>query len=244
MVRLFWFCAAGGYNPSIMNAGKFIVIEGTDGSGKATQCALLVDRLRKEGQDPWVMDFPRYHEPSAYFVQKYLNGGYGSLRDSGPKRAALFYALDRFDASPEIWAALREGRTVVSNRYIASSMGHQGSKIENQKQREEFFRWLYDLEYDIFGIPKPDLNIFLHIPAETAYDLIAKKAERKYLAGGAKRDIAESDMEHLKVSERTYEDVARLFPSEFAVVECAPAGQLLSPEEVHAKVWAIVENIV
>src|SRR5688572_8863017 len=107
-----------------MKRGKFIVIEGTDGSGKKTQFELLVKRLKKAGHKVATFDFPQYGTPSAYFVEQYLNGHYGSIKETGPYRASLFYALDRFDAAPHIQAALAEGTMVICNRYVASNMGH------------------------------------------------------------------------------------------------------------------------
>ena len=235
-------CILRWYTSAIM-PGKFIVIEGTDGSGKTLQTGLLVERLKKEGRDVATIEFPRYTNPSCYFIEKYLNGKYGELKDIGPEKASLFYALDRFDASFEMREWIAAGRIVVANRYVASNMGHQGSKIPDGPAREKFFSWIYALEYGTMGIPKPDLNIFLHVPATIAYDLVAKKAERGYLNGAA-RDMHESDIDHLKQSEGTYEEITKMFPAEFTRVECAPDGAILPPEAVFAKVWEIVSKIV
>src|SRR5262245_51892314 len=98
-------------------AGTFIVIEGTDGSGKGTQFDLLCERLRQAGYDIATFDFPQYGSPSSYFVKQYLNGEYGTSADVGPYTASLFYALDRYEAAPKIREALDKGRIVVSNRF-------------------------------------------------------------------------------------------------------------------------------
>src|ERR1700710_788716 len=100
-----------------MSHGKFIVIEGTDGSGKATQTGFLVERLKKEGRKVAIVDFPRYSNPSCYFIEKYLNAGYGTMAEIGPEKASLFYALDRFDASADMRSWLSEGAVIVANRY-------------------------------------------------------------------------------------------------------------------------------
>lgn len=218
-------------------AGKFIVIEGTDGSGKGTQYQLLLERLQAEGYNPVPADFPRYGQPSAYFVEKYLNGGYGTIHDTGPKAAALFYALDRFDAAEGLRKHLASGRIVLSNRYVGSNMGHQGSKIENDAEREKFFRWIHDLEYGILNIPKPTINIFLHVPADVAFELVAKKAARGYL-NGKTRDIHEADLNHISRTEATYEQMTTLFPEEYKRIECAPGGELMSIEAIHELIWA------
>jgi dTMP kinase len=227
-----------------MPDGKFLVIEGTDGSGKGTQCKLLLERMEKEGMKPAFFDFPRYGNPSAYFVEKYLNGGYGELRDTGPRRASTFYALDRFDASVDIWSVVRNGGLAVANRYVASNMGHQGSKMNTPEERRSYYAWLYELEYTTFAIPKPTKNIILHVPAQVAYDLVLQKAERKYIAGGAKQDLHEANIEHLKRAENTYKEMAQILPDEFMLIECAPEGSLLSVEEIHEKVWSAAKTII
>ena len=105
----------------------------------------------------------------------------------------------------------------------------------------KFFNWLKETEYGILGIPKPDLCIILHIPADVAQKLVDKKAKRKYI-GGKKRDIHEADLGHLKLAEKTYLEIARLFPKTYVVVECMDKGRLLSIDEVHEKIWKIVKN--
>src|SRR3954463_14488919 len=107
--------------------GIFLVLEGSDGSGKTTQFELLKNRLIDEGHEVEVFDFPRYDKPSSYFVTRYLNGQYGPASKVNPYTASLFYALDRFEAAPEIRKALSAGKIVLSNRYVGSNMAHQGS---------------------------------------------------------------------------------------------------------------------
>jgi dTMP kinase len=211
--------------------GKFIVIEGTDGSGKTVQFERFILAI-PEGIKFGTLDFPRYSEPSSYFVQKYLKGTYGG--DIGPHAAAIFYALDRFDARLKVKQWFDEERLVIANRYVASNMAYQGAKFENREDREEFYRWLYNLEYDVLGVPKPDLNIVLHVPAEVAETLITKR--------GGKRDIHEADLDYQKRAEEAYLDIAKLFPDDFTVIECAPGGKLLSIDEIHKKVWAAAQK--
>lgn len=223
--------------------GKFIVIEGTDGSGKTEQTKRLIDKLKTISFNVATFDFPQYGKPSAHFVEKYLNGEYGSWQDVGPYKASIFYALDRFGASAEIKKELQAGKIVISNRYIASNMGHQGSKIESQQERIKLYKWLDELEFEILGIPRPDLNIVLHVPAEIAQGLVDKKGKREYLKG-ARRDIHEADIKHLKQAERAYLEIVKLFPKDFCLVECVENKRLLSIEEIHEKVWQIVKKVL
>lgn len=223
--------------------GTFIVLEGTDGSGKTAQFKLLVARLRRQKFPVATFDFPQYGKPSSYFVQEYLNGRYGGWKEVGPYKASLFYALDRFDVAPRIRKWLTEGSIVIANRYTPSSMGHQGAKITNHKERLKFFRWLYELEYTFLGILKPTMSIILHVPARVAQRLVDGKGSRKYV-GGAKRDIHEADIGHLKRAEATYLDMPKTFPKDFRLVECFEKGRLLSIPEIHEKVWSVVKKIL
>ncbi len=220
----------------VMKKGKFIVIEGIDGSGKGEQFKLLLSRLKREGFKVATFDFPQYGKPSAFFVERYLNGRYGTLKEVGSYKASVFYALDRFDVAPRIQQWLGESRVVVSNRYVPSNMGHQGAKLKSAAERKKYLRWVYEFEYGIMGIPKPDISVVLHVPAHVAYGLIGKKRSRKYLMG-KQRDIHEGSIEHLERAEQTYLEMAKMFPKDFVVVECTKDKKLLTIEEIHEKVW-------
>jgi len=223
--------------------GQFIVLEGTDGSGKGTQFELLYKRLVSEGYKIEKFDFPRYSQPSSYFVGQYLNGKYGSLDEIGPRRGSLFYALDRFQASFDIRKALQAGKIVLANRYVASNMGHQGAKLTSAKERSDYFRWLDDLEYKILGIPRPDFNIVLHMPAHIAWRLVDKKSTRDYLRG-AKRDLHEADLGHLKKAEEVYLQMCKLFPDNFVLIACTQNGSLLSRKAIAGQIWEKIAPIL
>lgn len=213
------------------------MIEGADGSGKSLQTKLLVKRLREERSVEQI-SFPQYGERSAVLVEDYLNGKFGSAHEVGPYRASILYAVDRYAASKKISSWLQDGIIVVANRYVTSNMGHQGGKIKDSEERHKYFAWVYDLEYNIFGIPKPDINIILHVPAEIAQQLVDKKGEREYLHG-KKRDIHEDDLHHLKDAEEAYLQIAKMFPG-FSVVECVVNNSLLTPEIIHEKIWSAI----
>lgn len=183
--------------------GKLIVIEGTDGAGKATQAKLLIDRLRDEGYSVETVDFPQYTQKSAHFVERYLRGEFGPAEEVGAKRASLFFALDRYDASFRMWDWLKEGKIIISNRYVSANKGHQLGKISEPTEMKKFLGWINELEYDILKIPRPDLTLFLHMPPEIGQQLVDKKDDRSYLQG-KKRDIHEADISHLRNAERAY----------------------------------------
>lgn len=220
--------------------GKLVVLDGTDGSGKATQTALLARELELNEIPYKVFDFPRYGSKSAGMVEEYLNGKYGQVN---AKATSIFYAVDRFDASQEIKKELAVGTVVITNRYVSANAAHQGGKIEDKEERVKFFKWLNELEYEIFGIPKPDLNIILHVPAEVAQSMVDKKDEsaRQYV-NGKKRDLHEADLNHLKNAEQVYIEIAKLFPNT-KLVECMQDDSLMTPEQIHNKVWELVRRI-
>jgi dTMP kinase len=221
-------------------AGKFIVIEGTDGAGKGTHAKLLAEWLAEEGHAVETFDFPQYGQPSAYFVEQYLNGHYGDLFEIGPEKGSLFYALDRFAASFKIRAALERGVHVLSNRYVASNMGHQGAKIDDAEERAQYFRWNADLEFRILGIPRPDLNVVLHMPSAQAQKFVDQKAARSHL-DGKKRDLHEADLSHLQKAERTYLELCQSFPQFFKLVECAaPDGSIETIDEIQGRIRTLV----
>lgn len=221
--------------------GLFIVIDGTDGSGKATQTQLLVERMKRSGFDVEMMDFPQYGQKSAGLVEEYLNGKYGTADEVGPYRASIFYASDRYDASLRIKKWLEGGKIVISNRYVTANMGHQGGKIADDDERKKYFEWLYNLEYEIFNIPKPDLNIILHVDAAVAQKLVDNKGAREYV-GGEKRDIHEADINHLRNAEKVYIEIANTFDN-FKLINCTKNNSIMSREEISNLVWKEIEKL-
>ncbi|MGH8484983.1 MAG: dTMP kinase, partial [Pseudomonas sp.] len=210
--------------------GVFIVLEGTDGSGKGTQFKHLTDKLVAEGHEVALFDFPQYGQPSSYFAAKYLNGEYGSAEQVGPYTGSLFYALDRYDAAAAISDALADGKVVLANRFTASNMAHQGTKFDNAEERRGYFIWLDNLEFDMLRIPRPDLNLVLRVPAETAQKLVDQKSKRSYT--DKKRDMHEADLQHLSRAVEVYDDLCQLFPKDFYRIDCVRDGQLMEIEAI------------
>jgi dTMP kinase len=219
--------------------GKFIVIDGIDGSGKTTQIELLAIALRTSGLDVIKYDFPQYGQKSAGPIEEYLSGKYGNVN---PEVASLFFAVDRFDAGAKLKEAVNAGECVLTNRYVTSSAGHQGGKIDDHQERNEFFRWLNNLEYEIFGIPKPDLTIVLHVDAVVAQELSGHKykGSRKF-TNGHEKDLHEKDLDHLKRAEKIFLEIPEFFPNT-KLVECMENGKLLPPLEVHNRIWNLVQQ--
>jgi dTMP kinase len=222
-----------------MEKGVFIVIGGTDGSGKTVQTKKLVENLKNAGKDVETIEFPQYGQKSAALVEEYLNGKYGTAEDVGPYRASIFFACDRYDASFKIKKWLEEGKIVIANRYTSANMGHQAGKIKDPAERDKFLEWLEDLEFNIFQIPKPDATILLFMPPEIGQKLVDKKGHREYI-GGNKRDIHEADINHLKDAAEAYAYCAKKY--DWLVIDCAPDNKLREIEDISKEVFEKVNE--
>lgn len=222
--------------------GLFIVIEGTDGSGKGTQFKLLVAALRKQGRKIAVLDFPQYGKKSAYFVEQYLNGNYGSANKVSPYIASLFYSLDRYAARERLVSWLKQGKIVIANRFTLSNAAHQGGKISSKKELKKYWQWLFNLEHGVFGLPKPDITILLQMPASVAQKLVLKKSPRQYLKLGAKRDIHEADLGHLKAAEERYLALAKIVKA--IIIKCVEDGKLLTPKVISRRLLHKVNQLI
>jgi len=221
--------------------GKFIVIDGTDGSGKATQTELLSQKLKKDGFKIKLADFPQYYK--SFFgkmVGRFLAGEFGGLNDVDPYLASVLYAGDRWEASKKIYQWLKAGNIIISNRYTASNMAHQGAKFSQSYKRKKFLSWLGEMEFKIFGIPREDLLIFLDVPYAIGQKLVDKKGARKYV-GGKKKDIHESDLSYQEKVRRFYKSLCRENKNWHAI-NCVKRGEILPKEKIAEEVYEIVKK--
>jgi len=211
-------------------SGKLIIIEGGDGSGKATQTKLLVEYLRSRNIPIETLSFPRYSN-SFYgtLVGRFLAGEFGSLESVSPYLASIPYALDRLDAREDIRKWLEEGKIVIIDRYVPSSLAHQAAKVAPDEQHK-LVQWLEDMEYEENKLPRPDLVIYLHVPVNLALSLLEKKAKvREYTTGV---DIAENKS-HQEKAEEMFLKLAN--EKGWTQIECMKDGSLLSIDEIHTQ---------
>ena len=222
------------------NKGKLIVIEGVDGSGKETQAVRLYDRLKAEGKEIMEVSYPRYDKDSSAMVRQYLAGDFGSKpEDVSPYVASTFYAADRYASYKEDYEDfLRDGGIVLADRYTTSNMVHQAGKLKDDDERKAFLKWLYDYEFNLLGLPVPDLIFFLDIPPEVSQKLMAHRANK--ITGEAKKDIHESDPEYLKQS--YYNARALADDYGWTVIHCVEDGKLRSIESIHEEIYQVVEE--
>lgn len=217
--------------------GKLIVIEGTDGSGKSTQFRCLTQRMEREGVQFEKLVFPRYDQPSSALIRMYLGGEFGTKpEDVNAYAASTFYAVDRFASYQQVWKDhYLNGGLILSDRYTTSNAVHQASK-EPEERRGDFFRWLYDLEFEKMGMPKPDLVIYLDVPIEFTEQLM----RRREADTGTHADIHEQDLNYLRTCRRTAAEAADFYG--WTRIACVRDGSLRSIEDIHEEIYGLVKQ--
>ena len=218
-------------------AGKLIVFEGTDGSGKATQTALLCGELDRRGIPYRRLEFPRYSEDSSALIRLYLGGAFGSdPGDVNAYAAASFYAVDRYASYKQDWGAFYEsGGLVIADRYTTSNAVHQCSKLPPE-QWDDFLRWAFDYEYRLLGLPAPDAVVYLQVAPAVSQKLMTGR----YHGDESRKDVHEKDIEYLARSRRAAEYCAEHLG--WATVHCTENGAMCTIEEIQAEVRALAEK--
>ena len=219
--------------------GRLIVFEGTDGSGKATQSRLLCEHLHRENIPYKNITFPRYGKPSAAMVQEYLDGHLGKHPgDVNAYAASLMFSMDRYASYKQDWGAFYEaGGLVVADRYTTSNAVHQASKLL-PGERKAFLDWLFDTEYRLLGLPKPDLVIYLDMPTE----ITEKMMRRRETATGTHADIHEQDETYLKNCRAAAREIVK--DCGWTVIRCARDGDPRTVEDIHNQVYRTVRKLL
>ena len=212
-----------------------LVIEGLDGAGKSTQVKRLKEYIISKELNLKYIHFPRY-DASIYgkMIGQFLRGDFGSINQVHPQLVALLFAEDRADASKEIKEWLKNGDCVLLDRYVYSNIAYQCSKIKDLTKREELREWIFNTEYNVFGIPKPDINIFLDVPINFVDKKLKESrddvSDREYLNG--KADIHEADIEFQIGVREIYLQQCQI-DKNFIRVDCSDNdGMMLPPERI------------
>jgi dTMP kinase len=208
-----------------------IIIEGIDGSGKSTQTKLLVNKLQKNGYKTATLNFPQYQQFFGRAVKRFLQGEFGQISQVNPYLPSVLYAMDRWQTKERLQKWLKQKKIVVLNRYTTSNLVHQTIKLPTSKQ-QQYINWLEKMEYQILGLPKPDLVIYLYLPYQLSYALIKKR--------GNKKDIHEADLNHLKAASAQGLKLATARRNWY-VVNCNHGEKILSKSQIAEKVWNIVK---
>lgn len=217
--------------------GKLIVLEGTDGSGKSTQFQLLTQSLQERGVPFRKLVFPRYSEPSSALIRMYLGGAFGSRpEDVNAYAASAFYSVDRYASYKTVWEQeYAAGGLILSDRYTTSNAVHQGAKLP-PSERQAFFQWLYEFEFDRLGLPRPDLVLYLDVPTELTEQLMRRREATTH----TKADIHEKDLPYLRLCRQTGMEAADALG--WQVIHGAADGRMRPAEEIHEEILTSVRQ--
>ncbi len=217
--------------------GKFIVIEGTDCSGKETQSKLIVEKLNAMGKKAIRLTYPKYDSPTG----RIIGGPYLGKEEIGPcwfpegavhvdpMVTCLYYAADRKYNEKDIIEKLDDDYYVICDRYVSSNMAHQGSKIEDPDERFHMYEWIDKLEYWLLNLPKPDMTIFLHVPYSYAVELKKNRASL---------DEHEKSAEHLKHSETAYLELKDMYNWQY--INCIDDHKMRTIEDINEEIMNII----
>lgn len=215
--------------------GKLFVIDGTDGSGKQTQFQKLQERLDKEGIEYKTVSFPNYDSPSSSLVKMYLSGEFGeNAKDISPYIASTFYAADRYATyKKDLEEYYNNGGLILADRYTTANMVHQAGKISDEKEREKFLDWLWDFEFNLYGLPVPTEAFFLNMPPEYAFKLMENRKNK--FTHEDKKDIHERDKNHIIDS---YNAACSLVDKyNWYEVKCVKENKLRTIEDIHEEIY-------
>ena len=215
--------------------GKLFVIDGTDGSGKQTQFQKLQERLDKEGIEYKTVSFPNYDSPSSSLVKMYLSGEFGeNAKDVSPYIASTFYAADRYATyKKDLEEYYNNGGLILADRYTTANIVHQAGKISDEKEREKFLNWLWDFEFNLYGLPVPTEAFFLNMPPEYAFKLMENRKNK--FTHEDKKDIHERDKNHIIDS---YNAACSLVDKyNWYEVKCVKENKLRTIEDIHEEIY-------
>lgn len=215
--------------------GRLIVMEGLDGSGKATQAKILHEKLLKWGKQVREISFPNYAEPSSALVKMYLAGELGrEAGDVNAYAASAFYSVDRFASYQRHWKEdYASGTLILCDRYTTSNMVYQTEKL-HREEWDNFLAWLQDFEYNKLGLPKPNKVIYLDMHPNTSKKLLLAR----YKGDEGKKDLHEADFQYLVNCRQT-----ALYAAEkcgWSVIRCCDGETPYPVEEIAQKIWETV----
>lgn len=223
---------------NVNSTQKLIVIEGLDGSGKATQAKLLAEGLKVDGMTVREVSFPDYQSPSSSLVKMYLAGEFGSRPDDvNAYAASSFYAVDRYASFKKDWREDWERGIVIADRYTTSNAIHQCSKLPKDKW-DSYLDWLFHYEYELLGIPEPELVIYLRVDPEVSQRLMTGRYEGQE----EKKDIHEKDLEYLRNCQVAADYCSKRL--EWKVVECCKNDEMRSIEDIQNDIQSIINSLL
>jgi dTMP kinase len=164
-------------------AGKIIVIEGSDGTGKETQAKLLTENLEKFGYTVGHISYPQYDSEQSVggrllkYVLKSADSDKFMYSKLDPYAASMLYAMDRRESKPLIETYLQKYDFVIMDRYYTANLLHQGAKLNEEESRNKYLKTMHTIEVTHLEIPESDIVIYLTLPPEVAIKRVEKRKE-------------------------------------------------------------------
>lgn len=225
-----------------MERGRLIVIEGSDGSGKATQTKKLYDKLVKQNKKVKKVEFPNYKSESSALIKMYLSGEFGKNPDSvNPYASSTFYAVDRFASYKKDWEEFYlKGGIIIADRYTTSNMIHQAAKIKEVQAKDKFLNWLWDFEFEKFNLPVPDCVIFLDMPPKCSKSLMETRDNK--FTGEKEKDIHENNYEYLLESYNNSKYISEKYG--WNRIECTNEDKIKSIDQINDDIIKVIKKYI
>ena len=220
--------------------GKLFVIDGTDGSGKQTQSSLLKERLQKDGIDFKSVSFPNYDSPTSTLVKMYLEGDFGeNQKDVSPYIASTFYAADRYATyKKDFEEYYNNGGIIIADRYTTSNMIHQAGIIKDKQEREKFLKWLWDFEFNLYGLPIPTEVIFLNMPPDYTEKLIQDRENK--ITHEKQKDIIEKNKQNTIDAYNNALELVKKY--NWYEIKCVKDEKIRTIEDINDEIYELVKK--
>lgn len=220
--------------------GKLFVIDGTDGSGKQTQSNLLKERLKKDEIDFKSVSFPNYGSPTSTLVKMYLEGDFGeNQKDVSPYIASTFYAADRYATfKKDFEEYYNNGGIIIADRYTTSNMIHQAGIIKDKQEREKFLKWLWDFEFNLYGLPIPTEVIFLNMPPDYTEKLIQDRENK--ITHEKKKDIIEKNKQNTIDAYNNALELVKKY--NWYEIKCVKDDKIRTIEDINDEIYELVKK--
>ena len=225
-----------------MGKGKLFVIDGTDGSGKQTQIEKLKERFNNEEIGYRAVSFPNYESDSSALVKMYLNGEFGNdPQKISPYIASTFYAVDRYATFKKDYEEYyNNGGIILADRYTTANMVHQAGKIKNDEERKKFLDWLWDFEFNLYGLPVPTQVFFLNMPIEYSQKLMETRANK--ITHEDKKDIHEKNRQHLLDA---YDEACKLVKKyDWCEINCIKNNEIRTIQDIHEEIYNQIIKLI
>lgn len=222
-----------------MSKGRFIVIEGLDGSGKATQTELICQKFAAQNKKFCKLSFPDYTQPSSALVKMYLNSEFGENPDEvNVYAASSFYAVDRYASYKKFWEKNYDDcQIIIADRYTTSNAIYQLCRLEKSAWND-YIEWLEDYEYVKLGLPKPDLVIYLDMPVEVSQKLM----KNRYCGDDSKKDLHEKNVDFLLNCRETAMFTAKKLG--WKIIHCSENGVPKSISDINAAIEILINSVI